>query len=223
MINNHHLSKKQEEIISYLIAKTDCNHRSLPSIKQMSLDLKISTANLREHIAFLKTIGVLEAKPRNGIRLLDYQLTPALAKSLFFAVKLDKDVFNKYSDIRNHLEKSFFIEASKCLTSRDNEQLKLLVTRAKEKLLRDPIQIPHQEHREFHLQIYRPLNNIFLIGMLEAYWDTYEMIGLDVYADLSYLKKVWDYHQMILERLADRDYQAGYELLIDHMELIFSR
>lgn len=223
MIDDHHLTKKQEEIISYLIAKTDRNNWSLPSIKQMSLDLNISTANLREHIAFLKTIGVLEAKPHNGIRFLDYQFTPAVAKSLYYAVKRDKDVFIKYSDVRNHLEKSFFIEASKSLTSKDTEKLKLFVTRAKEKLLRDPIQIPHHEHREFHLQIYRPLNNIFLIGLLEAYWDTYEMIGLDVYTDLNYLKKVWDYHQMILERLIDRDYEAGYILLIDHMELIFSR
>ena len=40
-----------------------------------------------------------------------------------------------------------------------------------------PIHIPHKEHREFHTAIYRHLNNPFVLGILDAYWDAYEFVG----------------------------------------------
>lgn len=223
MANNNHITDKQKELLEYLIEKTDHFQGSLPSINCMSEDLGISPVNLREQIAFLKTIGVINAKPRKGIHLLDYQFTPAVAKSLYYAVKLDEKNFIQYSELRNHLEKSFFIEAACKINATQLTQLMGLISKAKEKLNGEPIQIPHQEHRNFHLGFYKPLNNIFLTGLLEAYWDTYELIGLDFYADLDYLEKVWDFHERILDKVIDKDYENGYDLLVEHMLLIYSR
>ncbi|HEX9117159.1 MAG TPA: FCD domain-containing protein, partial [Anaerolineae bacterium] len=82
------------------------------------------------------------------------------------------------------------------------------------------VQIPHPEHRELHLTIFRRLANPFVRGLLEVYWDGYEAVELNTYADYSYLTEVWDYHQRFVEAICAGDIAAGKQLLIEHMQLI---
>ena len=53
----------------------------------------------------------------------------------------------------------------------------MLIERALEKLRGTPVQVPHEEHRKLHLMIYSRLDNPFVTGILEAYWDAYEAVG----------------------------------------------
>ena len=59
-----------------------------------------------------------------------------------------------------------------------------------------------------------------MFGLLEAYWDAYEAVELNTYADLSYLEEVWDYHARIVDAVCEGKYSEGKRLLEDHMELI---
>jgi len=220
MGKNSFITDKQDELIQYLIDKADHSVKELPPINQISQDLGISAACLREQIELLKLIGAVSAKPRKGLQLLEYQFAPAVTKSLYYAIKTNPNFFNQFSDIRNHLEKSFFIEAARLLSPLDIQQLYECVVSAWQKMGGKPAQIPHKEHRNFHLLIFQHVNNIFLKGILEAYWDTYEMVGMHEYADLNYLMKVWDYHQSIVKKIDIQDFQSAYKLLVEHMELI---
>jgi DNA-binding GntR family transcriptional regulator len=92
------------------------------------------------------------------------------------------------------------------------------------KLSGSPIQVPHEEHRNLHLLIYRRLENPFVTGILEAYWDAYETVGLNVFAGgYEYLQEVWHYHQEMVESICKGDYKAGYEALIAHTDLLYQR
>ena len=71
--------------------------------------------------------------------------------------------------------------------------------------------------------MYRRLDNIFVTGLLEAYWEAYEAVGLNVFTDYSYLTNVWQYHTDIVEAIYKKDYKAGYNLLMEHTELISAR
>ena len=51
------------------------------------------------------------------------------------------------------------------------------------------------------MTVFKHLDNIFVIGILEAYWDLYEEVGINRYMDYSYLRQVWDYHSRILEHI----------------------
>lgn len=217
------LSDKQEEFINYLIRKRQDPNARIPAIGAISEELGISAACLREQMELAKNLGLIAIQPRKGIEILPYSFTPAVIKSLYYAVKIDKNYFTQFSDLRSHLEKSFFIEAVSLLSTSDIQELKALTQSAKNKLLSDPIQIPHSEHRKYHMLIYKQLNNIFLNGMLEAYWDTYEIVGLDVFTDLKYLEDVWNYHQRIIDNLTLEKFNIAYELLIEHMQLIYQR
>ena len=50
-----------------------------------------------------------------------------------------------------------------------------------------------------------------MTGILEAYWDLYESIGLAVYTDLDYLSRVWSYHRRMVDSIISRGILAGAE------------
>jgi DNA-binding FadR family transcriptional regulator len=209
--------------IRYLARNNDDGHAELPSLNALSRELGASVASVREQLEVARVLGWVEVKPRTGIRRLPYSFYPTVQHSLSYAVQLDQSHFHEFADLRNHLEAAYWFEAVSMLTSEDKHKLRDLVQRAKDKLERNPVQIPHHEHRKLHLTIYRRLNNTFVLGIFESYWDLYESQGLDVYANYDYLKKTWDYHEQMIEAICSEKYQAGFESLIAHKDLLFQR
>jgi DNA-binding FadR family transcriptional regulator len=170
-----------------------------------------------------RALGLVEVRPRTGIKPVPYSFRPAVKKSLDFALAVHFRYFQDFSDLRNHLEMVYFQQAAGRLQDIDYQILRNLVSQALAKLKGDPIQIPHYEHRELHLTIYRRLDNPFVLGLLESYWDMYEAVGLDVYTDITYLERVWFYHRQIVEAICTGDIPSGYQALVEHMELLVQR
>ncbi len=195
----------------------------LPSLGQLSQQLGTSIAALREQLEVARALGLVEVRPRIGIRRLPYQFSAAVERSLEYAVALDRGYFYAFADLRKHVELSYWHEAVSQLTEEDKEELQRLLSSAWDKLEDDPIQIPHEEHRLLHLTIFRRLDNPFVIGILQGYWAAYQAIGLTQYADLSYLREVWSYHQIIVESILSGDYEAGHQALMEHTDLISHR
>ena len=85
------------------------------------------------------------------------------------------------------------------------------------------VKIPHGEHRQLHLGIYRRLDNPFVLGILEAYWEAYEAVGLNVFADYDYLQHVWSYHQRMVDSIRAGNLPDGYQALVEHKDLLYHR
>lgn len=213
------------ELIQYL-NQTAADQRPgdrVPPLHSLSDQLNISVSRLREQLEAAKVLGFVDVRPRVGIRRLEYSFTPAVRASLSYAIQLEDRVFEDFLDLRRHIENAYFLQAGKALTTEDHEELEALVAEAWKKLQGRPVRIPHQEHRQFHLTIYRRLENVFVTGLIEAYWDAYETVGLNVYADLSYLEKVWEYHEKISQSLAAGKIEEGRQFLEDHFVLLIDR
>ncbi len=210
-------------LLLYITEKAAQGEESLPSLSMLSEELGMSVSTLREELLVARALGLVEVKPRIGIKILDFDFKPAVSKSLAIAVSIDKDLFNQFSDMRNHIEASYWYQAVNNLTVDDVQALKLIIKTAFKKLNSDPIQIPHQEHRQLHLTIFNRLENVFVQGILESYWDIYEAVGLNVYEDRKYLHRVWDYHQQMVDSIAQSDFLSGYQALVAHMDLLFHR
>ncbi len=206
------------------LAQNGCEQgKRLPSIPDLADQLGISTGKLREQLEVARTMGLVEVRPKTGMRTQAYDFFPMLRANLLFALAVDPGVFEQYGMLRNHVEASFWHEAVSLLQEEDIRDLEELIDRAWEKLRGEPIQIPHGEHRELHLTIFRRLDNHFVRGLLEAYWEAYEAVGLDVYADYTYLEQVWTYHERMVQAIVDGDYDAGYRALVEHTGLIHHR
>ena len=195
----------------------------LPSLSEVSKELGVSVALLREQLEVARAIGLVEVRPRTGIRRLPYSFLPAVLQSLSYALAVDPVFFLAYSDLRIHLEATYWQEAASRLKLEDQQELISLVRRAWQKLNGHPIEIPHPEHRQLHLGIYRRLENSFVLGLLEAYWEAYEAVGLNLYTDINYLHEVWQYHDQMVQAICDGDLDRGYTALLQHKDLLFHR
>ena len=217
---NQPFTHKQKKFLEYITDKKRKGENQIPALTALSKELNISSSTLREILELAKTLGLIEAHPRSGIELKHYSFKTPVIKSLGYAVMEDRNRFNEFSDLRIHLEKAYFKQAAELLSVDDIDNIKEDIRRAKEKLHSSPVQIPHPEHRQLHLSIYKNINNEFVISLLEAYWMMYESIGLDLYTDLNYLKRVWDYHEKIIEAISLGKVENGFELLVEHMDMI---
>jgi DNA-binding FadR family transcriptional regulator len=211
------------EFLHYLATHEEVES-GIPSLKKLSLELGVSLPSLREQLEVARALGLVEVKPRLGTKRREYSFTPAVRQSLGYALALNNEHFRKYGELRNHVESAFWHQAVQSLTDEDKQELKALLTRAWEKLRGIPTRVPHEEHRTLHLMIYSRLENPFVTGILEAYWDAYEAVGLNVFAGgLEYLQEVWQYHQQMVDAICEGNYEAGYQALIAHTDLLYHR
>jgi DNA-binding FadR family transcriptional regulator len=211
------------EFLRYLASHQEAEG-GLPALTELSRGLGISVAALREQLEVARALGLVEVRPRTGMRRLPFSFTPAVRQSLGYALALNDGHFQKFSELRNHIEAAYWDEAVCKLTDQDKDELKALIERASEKLRKAPVQVPHEEHRKLHLLIYCRLNNPFVTGILEAYWDAYEAVGLNMYAGgMDYLHEVWSYHSKMVESICTGNYEAGRKALIEHVDLLAQR
>lgn len=217
------ISPELSEFLRYL-ASHDEVERGLPTLNELSRELGIGVAALREQLEVARALGLVEVKPRMGTRRREYSFTPAIRQSLGYALALDQEHFRKYAELRNHVESAFWHQAVQKLTEKDKQELESLVRRAWDKLRGTPVQVPHEEHCQLHLKIYSRLENPFVTGILEAYWEAYEAVGLNVFAGgYEYLKEVWQYHQKMVEAICEGNFESGYEALVAHTDLLYQR
>jgi len=222
-MENQSKSYRLSELLRYLAELPEEENQRIPPLSDLSQILGISVATLREQLEVARMMGILEIKPKAGIKKNLYQLKPALTASLSYGVEVDSRLFWQLADMRKHLEAAYFVEAVQMLSVSDKEELAALVKKAQQKLRAIPGQLPNAEHRAFHLTMYRRLNNQMVYEFLETYWDIYKLTGMDVYRDIGYVDRVWQYHGRIVEQIKNGNYNQGMQILLEHMDLISTR
>lgn len=212
----------ESEFLSYLLDQQVQPGDRLPPLASLSSEIGVSISKLREQFEVARMLGLVEAKPRKGITFTEYDFSPPVTLSLLAALALNPKHFDAYSSLRVHLETAYWDEAVVLLTPEDIDYLQELVAKATSLLQQPRIRIPHLEHRELHLKIFSQLQNPFVTGLLEAYWDAYEAVELNTYADYEYLQLVWKYHSQIVNAIAQGEVKEGKRLLIEHTQLLSS-
>jgi DNA-binding FadR family transcriptional regulator len=211
------------EFMQYIAALPDDGDGRVPPLSELSQILGISVATLREQMEVARMMGVIEVKPKAGIHKLTYSFKPAVITSLTYALASESTPFEQYANLRKHLEAAYFLEAVQKLTYEEKRDLDAIVERAEEKLRRRPVVIPTTEHRDFHLSIYRKLNNPYVFGLLESYWELYKAAGFEIYPDMEYVNRIWQYHRKTIDLINAKQYELAYQALMEHMELIAQR
>jgi DNA-binding FadR family transcriptional regulator len=214
---------EMSEFLRHLAKISEDGEQRIPPLSQLSKDLGISVASLREQLEVARLLGIVEIKPKAGIHKSTYSLKPAVLASMTYAVETNSQWFKHLSNLRKHLEAAYFIEAVQLLSTSDIERLVLLNKRAQEKIRSIPTQLPSTEHRDFHLGIYQRLPNPFVLSILEVYWDLYRSTGLEIYPDLTYIDRVWQYHQRIVDAIRHGNLSQGLQIMVEHMDLLSQR
>ncbi|MBI5958643.1 MAG: FadR family transcriptional regulator [Chloroflexi bacterium] len=213
-------SSLDSDILHYIVEHQINAGDRLPTINELSAELGISVSKLREDLAVARALGYVQIKPRIGTQVQEFCFGPAATLGVLYALERNRHHFQHFAKLRRSVELGFWHEAVASLTPEDIAHLRHLITRAQEKLNYIPVMVPFQEHRSLHLTFFKRLNNPFVQGLLEAYWIAYEAYGLSMYADLSYHHEVWNYHERMVEYVAQGDFEGGYQALKEHMELL---
>ncbi|PJF41384.1 MAG: FadR family transcriptional regulator [Chloroflexi bacterium] len=210
------------DLLNYIIANELRPGDRIPAISELTdpKHLGISTSKVREQLEVARALGMVEVRSKIGTRLKEYDFACGVRLSLLYAVGLDFKNFEMFTALRNHIEVAFWNEACELLTDVEKAEMRQAVEAAREKLTASRIRIPNIEHRTFHLTVFKQLDNPFVTGLLKAYWDAYNAVELNRYADYSYLTEVWDYHEQILDEICIGDYDTAKATFIKHTQLL---
>jgi len=116
-MNDKFNSDRLSEFLQYLATSDLGDNERLPPLSQLSKILGISIASLREQLEVARVMGLVEVKPRTGIRRLPYSFKPAVLQSLAYSLAVYQKTFSAFSDLRNHIETSYWYQAVGLLTS----------------------------------------------------------------------------------------------------------
>lgn len=195
----------------------------LPPMDELADKLGVSRGKLREELIAAQAYGVVEMRPGDGTYVLPFDFYTAVRTLVLYGLALDKGNFDRFYQLRVELENAFWDRAARNLQKEDLDELERILDRADRKLSGTPVEIPYREHREFHLRIFERLDNDFVKGLLRAYWDAYEAVGLHRYFDLSYYEQMWASHRAIVNAIAAGQYDKGKKILFQHFTLLQDR
>jgi DNA-binding FadR family transcriptional regulator len=210
------------DLLNYLAQQNLKPGERLPTIQDLQAPdhLGVSISKVREQLEVARALGLVEVRSKTGMRMKPYSFTPAVRLSLFYAMAQDPQNFDMFTGLRNHVETAYWHEACALLTPEDKALMRDCVEAARAKLNGHLIGIPNEEHRTFHLTVFRHLDNPFVLGLLEAYWDAYAAVEPNRYADYAYHQSVWNYHEQILEAICAGEIDRAQALFIEHTRLL---
>ncbi|HPT23109.1 MAG TPA: FCD domain-containing protein [Anaerolineaceae bacterium] len=215
------MKNNKPDLLDFL-AEASKRGTRVPSIPELSEQLGMNVAAVREQLEVARQLGIVEVKPKVGIQLHAFDLSKPLGMCLKYGLSVEPDLFDHFADLRRHLEMSYWYEAVPKLTRKDIEVLQAIVDAALAKIRQQPVEIPLDEHRDLHLLIYRHLDNPIVISMLETYWDLYSQTAASRYYDRDSLEVIWVQHQKMVSALAARQFEQGFEVMVAHMDLLQS-
>jgi DNA-binding FadR family transcriptional regulator len=183
----------------------------LPPMDKLADVLGVSRGKLREELVAVEAYGVVEMRPGDGTYICPFDFYTAIRTLVLYSTACDWKNFNHFYELRVQLEIGFWEEAVGDLTVEDKQELQRVLGHAEHKLKGTPAEIPHREHRDLHLLIFRRLENEFVQGLLRAYWDTYEAVGLHHYFDYGYYERIWTSHRNMVEAILAGKFEEGVE------------
>ncbi|MFQ5419783.1 MAG: FadR/GntR family transcriptional regulator, partial [Anaerolineae bacterium] len=184
------LTKLDSKFLEYLIENQIAPGDRLPSISKISSELGISPGKLREQLEVARHMGLVSARPRLGMRREPFDFLQLVLAGILFSLEIGEASFAQISQLRVAIETQLWHDAVTHLTAADKDELQALIAQAWDKLRGEPIHIPNHEHRQLHLKLFSRIDNPFVKGLLEAYWEAYEASELTRFATYNYWLKV---------------------------------
>ncbi len=200
------------EIRAYIILNDLREGDLLPTEKTLCEQLGVSRNVLREAIKSMELMGMVRACPGRGTEVCAFSMDFVFQNVLFFHVGGDDPAVREMFAIRRILELNYAPRAFEALTAADIDRLEECVHRLRRTYLETGFF--SQEDREFHMLLFRPLNNSVLNSLLEAIWSvdaTFELEQKKPHLAESVVK-----HEKIVEALRSGSADAFMEAMNKH-------
>ncbi len=215
-------------ILNYIVDQVrdtggDVEDIKLPPMDELAASMGGSRGKLREELLAAQAYGIVEMRPGDGTYVRGFDFHTPVRTLVLYAIACDRANFDRVYELRKHLEISFWDSAVANLTPDDLDGLRDTIERAEQRLGGTPVEIPHGEHRDFHMGIFSKLDNEFVLGLLRAYWEAYEAVGLHRYFEYQYYARMWSSHKAMVDAIADGRIGEGKKIVAGHFTLLQTR
>ncbi|MGB6117208.1 MAG: FadR/GntR family transcriptional regulator [Mesorhizobium sp.] len=205
------------QLAAYLIAKSDVQSNRTPSERELAEHFGVSRGQIREALAILEAMRLVERRAKSGIYLTKREASVE-AMALFARAGLQLDPVQIYETVE--LRKIHEIKAAELACSRATDEnfeaLQRILDESERKVMADqPI---HEEDKEFHLEIVRATKNSIFYRVCSVYYVMGEARLPVYFNDPARGRKSHAEHLQIFEALQRRDGNLAQALMSAHLQ-----
>jgi len=143
----------------------------LPVESQLADLLGVGRSSVREAVKALQAAGIVDVRHGQGLFVREYNLD-SIMENMTFGIRFDFNTFTEWLQIRVWLENNLMDEVIKRITEKDLVDLKSILDQWQESL-QNGVHNPGLDE-QFHLTLYRPLNNRTLVSLFKAFWQAFQ-------------------------------------------------
>ncbi|MFL0246046.1 FadR/GntR family transcriptional regulator [Candidatus Clostridium stratigraminis] len=215
-VYEHVVQQIKQMIIDGTLKKGD----KLPTERELSEQLQVSRASIREAIKSLEVIGLLEAKQGAG-NYIKESFDQVLFEPMSMIFMLESRNPNEIVELREAMELEAAALAAKNIDKSELEEIRLLVDKIKNC---EDEEITAAYDKSFHYAIAKASKNVLIMSVLNVISSLIDevIIGsrkkiLSVQANKERLN---NQHELIYSALKNKNAVEAYEAMKGHFELI---
>ncbi|MBQ4074441.1 MAG: FadR family transcriptional regulator [Clostridia bacterium] len=201
-----------QEIRSYIIKNELKPGDLLPTEQTLCQNLGVSRNVLREAIKSMELMGMIQSCPGRGTQLKEFSMDFLFQNVLFFHVSGEDKPVREMFGIRKMLELGYMRQAFHALKKEDIAHIRECADEIKSRW--DNGEMFVEADHEFHMAIFRPLDNGVLNSLLEAIWAVDD--GFQLEQKMPYLSSSVNKHDAIVAALENYDYMAFAKAMEAH-------
>ena len=205
------------QLAAFLIAESDARSNRTPSERELAEHFAVSRGQIREALAILEAMRLVERRAKSGIYLTKREASVE-AMALFARAGLQLDPVQIYETVE--LRKIHEIKAAELACTRATEEnfeaLRLILERSERKVKAgEPI---HEEDKDFHLEIVRATKNSIFYRVCSVYYVMGEARLPVYFNDPERGRKSHAEHLQIFDALVRRDGNLAQALMSAHLQ-----
>jgi len=192
----------------------------LPSEAALAKELGSSRASLREGIKSLEALGIVEVRHGEGLFVKAFSFD-AIFNNLPYSFAVDGRSLRELTQVRSALEEGLMWMVAEHIDQSTIQQLENLVKQMETRAKRGESFQP--EDQAFHRVLYLPLDNPFVVRMVDLFWEIFHRLhGQETVQKNALLRSVEE-HRAIVETLKQRDDRAAAVAMREHFADIRKR
>lgn len=192
----------------------------LPPEGQIAADLGVSRGSVREAIKALESLGIVEVRHGDGVRVRSFNFDSIL-ELLSYGVAFDPAKILEILQIRIWLEDAAVVDAVACVSDETLGEMETLLSRWEEKAAAR--EDTSEEDRLFHRLLYAGLGNSSLSQLIDIFWLVYHSKAIeDKGSDRDPVATVAA-HRELLDAVRKRDSALARERMRDHFRNLEAR
>jgi DNA-binding FadR family transcriptional regulator len=205
------------ELAAFLFERSNAETSRTPSERELAEHFSVSRGQIREALAILESMGVVERRAKSGIYLTTHQ-AGVEAMALFARAGVPLDPVQIYEAVE--LRKIHEIKAAELASSRATEEnyerLREILKTSEQRIAAG--EGLAREDRDFHLEIVRATQNVLFHRICSLYYVMGEARLPVYFRDPERNRKSHAEHLQIFDALVRRDGNLAQALMSAHLQ-----